>query len=102
MATRKPRQVVTSNEIGAALLSERLSRGLSQVEAAQLMGASQTTYSGWELGRYLPGDKDPRMIASFLRRDGREWTVDEVLDVLASDRSRNPANKRNKTPATPL
>lgn len=72
--------------IGVALAAEVARRDISQNEAAGVLGVSKSGLSHYIAGRTTP-TIDPRTLAAFLHHDdGREWTVEEVLDALAKDR----------------
>ena len=55
--------------VGAAIRRRRLERGLTQVDAAALLGVGQATLAGWEIGRARPGRDLAPAIAEFLGAD---------------------------------
>lgn len=54
------------------LWEERAGRGVTQVEAAGLLGVPQATYAGWETGRTTPGRAHHEVVAAFLGITGRD------------------------------
>ena len=64
----------------ARLLShERSHRGITQLEAAKLLGVAQATYAGWEIGRSAPGIASLQPVARFLGLSLREVQALVVL-----------------------
>lgn len=53
-------------ELARRLLDERTGRGITQAQAARLVGVAQPTYAGWEIGRALPGSVHFRSLRAFL------------------------------------
>lgn len=51
------------------LWDEREGRGVTQAEAASVLGVPQTTYAGWETGRSTPGSQSFGVLAEFLGCD---------------------------------
>lgn len=48
----------TLDRLAAAIRDARRQRNVSEAEVARAMGVDQTTYSGWERGRWRPRDDD--------------------------------------------
>lgn len=64
----------------AAMRAARRILGLSQLEAAHVIGCSYNTYSSWERGLSTPGPvRLRRAAAQFIR------SADEALDAAATD-----------------
>jgi DNA-binding XRE family transcriptional regulator len=60
--------------------SQRKANGLTQVQLAQLVGASQTSISDWEAGKATPSSKHfPLLAAAF------KCTIDDVYNYQAKD-----------------
>ena len=53
-------------ELSRRLVQERFQRGITQVEAAKIVGVAQATYAGWEIGRSVPGSASRGEIAEYL------------------------------------
>lgn len=58
--------------------AERKERGLTQAQAAETLGVSQSTLAGWELGRSRPTGPSRNQVASFLGLDRRQLQLVEA------------------------
>lgn len=61
--------VPTTPTIGRILKTRRTLLGLTQVEAAQRLGVTQSTYNRWELERAVPEAESYEAAARFLELD---------------------------------
>lgn len=52
--------------LGRRLRHERLGRGITQLEAAGILGVAQATYAGWEIGRSNPRGDHVAALSEFL------------------------------------
>lgn len=53
-------------DLARRLLVERRARGITQAQAARLLGVAQPTYAGWEIGRATPNADHTNAVATFL------------------------------------
>lgn len=75
-------------EIGRRIKSARESRGYSQKEFAQLIGAKNTTVSNWEKGLTRP---DADTLASICR--ALDVSADELLDIVIEHMAVTPQER---------
>jgi transcriptional regulator with XRE-family HTH domain len=77
----------TAPDVGQLVQRRRLQLGLTQVEAARLIGVAQPTLAGWEIGRAHPGRDLAIAIAAFLDRPFAqvEGLLHQPLTVEMSD-----------------
>lgn len=66
--------------IDAILLQWRNGRGLSQREAAKMIGAHQGRWAKWETGRERPG---PAYLQAIARASGGALTLDALVEACA-------------------
>ncbi len=86
-------ETVTSNTLWWRLKERRLDLGIGTVEAAEMCGTTQPTYSRWENRKRVPEDPDLAGIARFLGvkradvvlfrsgEDPSEFTTEEIREL---------------------